>query len=61
MYFCKTCGLPYIKGAVVYEADDTTYLVVLKYFKNEKTCGYLGAHASFANVGLSISTQRISL
>ena len=61
MYFCKTCGLPYIKGAVVYEADDTTYLVVLKYYKKEKTCGYLGAHASFANVGLSISTQRISL
>ncbi len=61
MYFCEDKNLPYIKGAVVYEAYGETYLVVLKYFKGARTCGYLGAHASFANVELSISTTKVNL
>ena len=59
MYFCEAKGMPYVKGAVVYEADGETYLVVLKYFKGENSRGYMGAHASFADVPLDITTIKL--
>lgn len=61
MYRCQERDLPYIKGGVLYEADGETYLVVLKYFKNSQTGGYLGAHASFSNVELEIHTSKLQL
>ena len=61
MYRCEKKDLPYIKGAVLYEAYGETYLVVLKYFKGDKTRGYMGKHASFADVEVEIDTVKIRL
>lgn len=61
MYWDEATKRPYIKGAVAYEAYGETYLVVLKYFRTGSTRGYSGAHTSFADVGLSVSTAKISL
>lgn len=59
MYRDKQSGMPYIKGAVVYEADDEAYLVKLRYYRGENSCGYIGAHVSLENVYMDIETVKI--
>ena len=51
----------HIKGAVAYEADGDTYIVVPKYYKTDASRGYAGAHVSLENVGLDIDTVKIRL
>ena len=51
----------HIKGAVAYEADGDTYIVVPKYYKADASRGYAGAHVSLENVGLDIDTVKIRL
>ena len=51
----------HVKGAVAYEADGDTYIVVPKYYKTDASRGYAGAHVSLENVGLDIDTVKIRL
>ena len=51
----------HIKGAVAYEADGDTYIVIPKYYKTDASRGYAGAHVSLENVGLDIDTVKIRL
>ncbi len=53
LYYSETKKLPCIKGAALYEADEKTYLVLPEYYRSPETRGYIGACASFANVGFS--------
>ncbi|NMA93262.1 MAG: cyanophycinase [Clostridiales bacterium] len=47
----------FVKGAVVYDVEGTTWLCVLKYSRSEKTEGYMGTRASFTGVGLDICSK----
>ena len=58
LYFCTRRGVPYLKGAAVYEADEETYLTVLKYFRTQGTRGYRAAHTSFSYIELRVQTVR---
>ncbi len=59
MYRDEQNGMPYIKGAVVYEADDTTYLVTLRYYRGKNSRGYIGKHVSLENVYMDIETVKV--
>lgn len=60
-YQCRRRGLPYVKGAAVYEADGRTFLVILEYFRRPNTRGYRAAHTSFTDVELAVRSVEVAL
>lgn len=55
-YHCPRRGVPYVKGAAVYEGHGEDYVVIAEYFKREDTRGYAAAHTSFTGVELAVKT-----